>query len=94
MVSFTKEERVSEQNIVQNFGDFANKLRSGIFDKIAVVKNQQTEAVIISPDEYQKLEEIYELFEQIDIFKQIKDRLATPKDKYIPFDEVLKKQGL
>lgn len=58
VVSFKKEEQVSKQNIIHNFGDFVDKLKSGIFEKIAVIKNNQTEAIIISPDEYKKLEEI------------------------------------
>ena len=93
MVSFTNEEQVSEQNIIRNFTDFVDKLKNGVVEKIAVIKNNKTEAIIISLDEYKKLEEIYDLFEHVEIYKAIKDRLKTPKSEYISYDNVLKQQG-
>ncbi len=55
MVNFNRNEIVSATQLVRNFSSFINNLVKKKIDKIAIIRNNQIEAVILSIDEYEKL---------------------------------------
>ncbi len=55
MVNFNRNEIVSATQLVRNFSSFINSLIKKKIDKIAIIRNNQIEAVILSIDEYEKL---------------------------------------
>ncbi len=55
MVNFNRNEIVSATQIVRQFSSIMSSLVNKTLDKIAVVRNNEMEAVILSYDEYEQL---------------------------------------
>ena len=90
MVTYTKDEIQSSTNISRQFGAVLDKIKSKKVEKIAILRNNTMEAVIISIDEYEQMKTLLELKEDIEIYESIKDRIATPINEYIDFEDVVK----
>ncbi len=52
------------------------------------------EAIIISVEEYERIYELMEFFEHIQIYQSVEQRKATPLNEYIDFDQLLAEQGI
>ena len=63
-------------------------------EKLAIMRNNKPEAVIVPVDEYEKMKELYEYAERLAILETVEARRKTPKLEYISFDDVLKEAGL
>ncbi len=55
MVNFNRNEIVSATQLVRQFSSIINSLVNKTLDKIAVIRNNEMEAVILSYDEYEQL---------------------------------------
>lgn len=55
MVKFNRNEIVSATQIVRQFSSIMSSLVNKTLDKIAVIRNNEMEAVILSYDEYEQL---------------------------------------
>ena len=69
-------------------------MTKSIDEKIAVVKNNQMQAVLIPIDEYERLKSLEELAEQKEIFETVKQREKTPVSEYVSYDDAMKMAGL
>ena len=58
MTSFTKNEIVSATNLVRQFSNFLNLISQKTMEKIAIVRNNEMEAVILPIEEYERLKEL------------------------------------
>ena len=94
MITFSKNEIVSSTNVSRHFGEILNKLKDHQLERIAVLRNNQMEAVILSMDEYEFLKELAELIEHKEIYDLVMSRKDAPEDEYIPFEKVLEDAGL
>jgi len=94
MTTYAKEEILPSTKVARNFGTILNKLKKHELEKVAVIRNNEIEAVIISINEYEAMKDILELQEHIDIYNMIKVREKTPKEEYISFDTILKEAGI
>jgi PHD/YefM family antitoxin component YafN of YafNO toxin-antitoxin module len=94
VATYLKEELISSTNIVRKFGSILKSLVSHEKEKIAIVKNNEIEAVMVPVDVYEKLQEAYDLLEHTMIYQTIKEREKTSESDFIPFDDVLKEAGL
>ena len=63
-------------------------------EKIAIVKNNQMQAVMIPIDEYERLATLAEKAEQKSIFDTIQKRKDTPASEYISYDDAMKIAGV
>lgn len=90
MVTYTKDEIQSSTNISRQFGAVLDKIKSKKVEKIAILRNNTMEAVIISIDEYEQMKTLLELKEDIEIYESVKDRITTPINEYIDFEDVVK----
>ena len=90
MVAYTQNELVSATELSKQFGEYISKVKNGVVDKIGVLKNNKLNAIILSVDEYEKMVETINEMEDMQIYEEIKDRLKTPKDKYLDGEQVLK----
>ncbi|MEA3372251.1 MAG: type II toxin-antitoxin system prevent-host-death family antitoxin [Campylobacterota bacterium] len=93
MVAYTQNELASATEISKQFGEYISKVKNGLVDKIGVLKNNKLNAVILSVEEYEKMSEAMDLLEDMTIYEEIKDRLAS-NQKLLDGDDVLKKHGL
>ena len=94
MIGYADKEMISSTELQKNLSQILNKLKSRNLDKVAVLRNNKIETVMISREKYEKIQEGLELLEYIEIYNTINQRKNTPKSDYIPFDEVLKQAGM
>ncbi len=64
-MSYKTEELVSSSVVARNFGAYLSKISSNELEKIAVLKNNKIQAVIVSPEMYQQFEDFLEDMEII-----------------------------
>jgi len=94
VVTFTKDEIIPSTKISRNFGSILKKLKNSTLNKVAVIRNNEMEAIIVTYKDYEIMHELFELNEYKKLFTLIKERETIHKNKYISFDEVLKKSGI
>lgn len=94
MVSFTRNEIVSSSQFVRNFAAFLQRMTKSSDEKIAVLKNNQMQAVLIPIAEYERLKSLEESSEQKSIYEAIQKRKSTPVEDYIPYGEAMRQAGL
>ena len=94
MVTFARNEIVSSSQFVRNFASLLQRVTKSNNEKIAIVKNNQMQAVMIPIDEYERLATLAEKAEQKAIFETIQERKNTPVSEYISYDDAMKRAGL
>jgi len=94
MVAYTRDEIISATDLARNVSATLNSVVKHAQDKIAIMKNNKLEAVIIDIEEYERLKNAYELMEHIEIAKIVEERRKMPKEEYLDGNEVLKSLGL
>ncbi|MBT3387011.1 MAG: prevent-host-death protein [Desulfobacula sp.] len=93
MITYKKTELLSSTEIVRNFSSILDSITKHEKDKIAVMRKNKLEAIILSVEEYERIYELLELFEHIQIYKTIEQRKDTPLNDYIDLDQLLAEQG-
>ncbi len=73
MVKYAKNEMVGITELGKSLGSYLDKITSHAFGKIAIIRRNKPEAVIIPIDEYELLQEAYDRLEQ----KEIEAMLST-----------------
>jgi len=94
MLTYTKEELMSSTDIVRNFSSVLDSIKKQKKAKIAVLRKNKLEAVILPIEEYERIQELADLMEHLQLYKLIKEREKTPLDEYVDFDQVLSEHGL
>lgn len=94
MIAYTRDEIISATDLARNVSSTLSSIVKHSKEKIAIMKNNKLEAVIIDIEEYERLKEAYEFMEHMEIAKIVEERRKTQKDAYIDGDEVLKNLGL
>jgi len=89
MVTFAKDEIISSTTVARSFSSLLNRLKSRRLEKIAVIRNSEMEAIILPLREYELMLEVMEKDEYKNLYAQLKERLDTPLDRYVPFDDAL-----
>ncbi|NOX14464.1 MAG: type II toxin-antitoxin system Phd/YefM family antitoxin [Epsilonproteobacteria bacterium] len=65
MVSYTKDEIITATDAVRNFSAVLKSISKKEKEKVVIVKNNNFEAVVISVDKYEKMEQAVEILENI-----------------------------
>ena len=91
MVAYTRDEIISATDLARNVSATLNSVVKHAQDKIAIMKNNKLEAVIIEIEEYERLKNAYELMEHIEIAKIIEERKGS---KTVSFEDLLEKEGI
>ncbi len=73
MVTYAKEEMVGITELGKSLGSYLDKVTSSIFSKIAIIRRNRPEAVIIPIEEYELLQSAYDRLEQ----KEIEELLSS-----------------
>jgi PHD/YefM family antitoxin component YafN of YafNO toxin-antitoxin module len=92
MISYTKEEIISSTTVSRNFGDILNKLADKKLKKVAVLRNNKIEAIILPVNSFEEISELSELSEHLELATIIKERENNPS--FIDFEKVLAENGL
>lgn len=93
MVTYTNNELIPSTEFAKKFGTFLSQLQANTVEKIAVLKNNHIEAVLVSKDEYEKMKEALELIEHQEIYRTIRTREDKPY-KTISFEDMAKKHKI
>ena len=87
MITYTKEEIIPSTAVSRNFGDILNKLSKHTLSKVAVIRNNKIEAIILPIETYENIFNNSELSEHLELTKLIKEREST--ESIIDFKTVL-----
>ena len=91
MITYTKEEIIPSTIVSRKFGDILNKLSKQQLSKVAVMRNNKIEAVILSIEKFEEINNNYELKEHIEIAKIIQNRESNSTK--VDFDLILTEAG-
>lgn len=91
MLSYTRDEIISSTQLGRNIGSVLKNLKSKKIGRVAVIRNNEFEAVMLPIDEYEKIAQVYE---HLEIAETISKRISTPLKKARKFEEILKENGL
>ena len=94
MITFTRNEIVSATQFVRQFATFLKRITESKQEKVAIIKNNEMQAVFITIDEYERLKAIEEYAEQKEIFSLIEARKKTPENEYISFEDAMNQAGV
>ncbi len=94
MLTYTKEELMSSTDIVRNFSSVLDSIKKQKKEKIAVLRKNRLEAVILPIEEYERIRELADLMEHLQLYNLIKEREKTPIDQYVDFEQILSEHGL
>ena len=90
MVTYSKEEMVGITELGKALGSYLDKVKSNMFNKIAIIRRNKPEAVIIPIEEYEILQSAYDMLEQKEIEELLnsmsKEDKEVAKSKTITID--------
>ena len=67
MITYAKDEMVGITELGKSLGSYLDKVTSDVFSKIAIIRRNKPEAVIIPIEEYELLQSAYDRLEQKEI---------------------------
>ena len=94
MLAYTKDELMSSTEIVRNFSSVLDSIKEHKRDKVAVLRKNRLEAVILPIDEYEKIRELADIMEHLQIYETVKKREATPMSEYVDLETLSATNGL
>lgn len=77
MVAYENDELIPSSEFAKKFGTYLAQVKSHTVDKLAVIKNNRIEAVLVSKDEYEKMREALAFQE----FSELKSRITHSLDE-------------
>jgi len=81
MVTYAKDEMVGITELGKSLGSYLDRVTSSAFNKIAIIRRNKPEAVIVAIKEYELLQRAYDMLER----KEIEEILnaMTKEDKEV-----------
>ncbi len=86
MVSYGANELIPSSEFAKKFGSYLSQIKDGSAEKLAILKNNKVEAVLISKDEYETMSEAMKMVEAKSLLSSIQkglDDLKNGKTKSI-----------
>ena len=80
MVYYATNELVSSSKMAKKFGEYLGQIKESTVEKLAILKNNKVEAVLISKDEYEKMLEALKTVEANEMIKSISMGLDDVKN--------------
>ena len=94
MVAYSQNELASSTEISKKFGHYLSNVSNGVVEKLAILKNNKIEAVMIPACIYENLINLLDEKENQELIKIIEKRLETPKKDYLDGNKVLEELNL
>ncbi len=79
MITYSTNELISSSDLARKFGTYLKQIKDSSVEKIAVLKNNKVEAVLISKNEYEKMKEALKEVEAKKILISIQNGLDDIK---------------
>lgn len=93
MVTYASNELISSSEFAKKFGSYLSQIKESTIDKIAVLKNNKVEAVLVSKDDYERMVEALEILEHKAIYDIVQQR-PYEEEKSISFEEMAKRHSI
>lgn len=77
MVTYSRDEIISSSEIARGFSTVLKDLMNHTKERLAISKNNKLEAIVLPIDEYERLQEAYDLMEHMDIYQKIQSRKGS-----------------
>ena len=74
MVAYKRDEIVSASDVARGFSAILNNIINHTNERLAISKNNKLEAVILDIEEYEKLQRVYDMFEENEIKQMLAQR--------------------
>lgn len=74
MVAYKRDEIVSASDAARSFSSILSNIVNHTKDRFAISKNNKLEAVILDIEEYEKLQRVYDMFEENEIKRMLEQR--------------------
>ena len=94
MTTYAREEIMSSSEVVRNFSSVLASIAGHKRDKVAIIRNNRMEAVLVPIDEYERMQEICAVAEQFELYGIIAERSKTPPEQYVSLADALMKSGV
>lgn len=91
MTAYTRDEIISASDMARGFSGVLKDIIDHTKERIAISKNNKLEAVVLPIEEYERLQEAYELMEHLEIYKLVEQR---KKSKTISLEDTALKYGI
>lgn len=76
MITYTANELIASSELSKRFGAYLSQVRDHSIEKLAILRNNKVEAVLVSKDEYEKMAEALKRVEGEAIVRSIQLGLA------------------
>ncbi|MBD3824056.1 MAG: type II toxin-antitoxin system Phd/YefM family antitoxin [Epsilonproteobacteria bacterium] len=80
MVAYKRDEIVSASDVARSFSQMLGSIMDKSKEKLAISKNNRLEAVLLDIEEYERLQEAYDVLEQQEIMKMLSQRSSEDKE--------------
>jgi len=83
MVAYRTDELIPSSEFAKKFGSYLTLIKENSVEKLAILKNNKVEAVLISKDEYELMNEALQQVEARELLHSIKNGLQDIEDENI-----------
>lgn len=80
MVSYAKQEMVGITELSKSLSGFIDKVSSSAVEKLAIIRHNKPEAIILSISEYERMKELQDIIETLEVGKIIQERVLNKKE--------------
>lgn len=94
MIAYARDEIISATEVARNFSSVFKSLVDGAKERIAIAKNNKLELVVLPIEEYERLKDIADLAEYIEIYKTVTDRTAKDTGARIGLSDMMNRFGV
>jgi PHD/YefM family antitoxin component YafN of YafNO toxin-antitoxin module len=93
-VAYKKDEILSASRVARSFGQVLADLNSNRRRRVAVVKNNHLEAILLPIEDYETMAEALAILEHLEIYRLVRERKGKKRPNTISLDALLKEQRL
>lgn len=93
-VAYKKEEILSASKVARSFGQVLADLSEKRRHRVAVVKNNHLEAILLPIEDYETMAEALAILEHLEIYRLVQQRKGKKRRSTISLDALLKEQPL
>lgn len=93
-VAYKKDEMLGASKVARSFGQVLADLNKKRRRRVAVVKNNHLEAILLPVEDYETMAEALSLLEHLEIYRLVQERKRKKRRKAIGLDALLKEQRL
>lgn len=97
MAAYTQQELVGITELSKSLSAYIEKVSSRAIEKLAVVRHNKPEVVILDIEEYERMKKFQDYLEDLEIAQMIKERMLDQEEPMATEDdlrEYLEKRGI